>query len=118
MDLGGFRGRTNKLVDGCYSWWVGGCFALLEGLGVKHDWSAIDEEAVTESGKDGSSAGADAEWDDVEGELLVRIIFFIRVPVGIDAGVLSFSWGVKTSYTTRKHCRSIFSSRRRHRLGG
>ncbi|KAG7093437.1 hypothetical protein E1B28_007115 [Marasmius oreades] len=32
VELGGFRGRTNKLVDGCYAWWVGGCFALLEGL--------------------------------------------------------------------------------------
>lgn len=27
---GGFTGRTNKLVDGCYSHWVGGCWALLE----------------------------------------------------------------------------------------
>ena len=27
---GGFSGRTNKLVDGCYSHWVGGCWALLE----------------------------------------------------------------------------------------
>lgn len=26
---GGFNGRTNKLVDGCYSFWVGGIFALL-----------------------------------------------------------------------------------------
>jgi len=26
---GGFAGRTNKLVDGCYSHWVGGCWALL-----------------------------------------------------------------------------------------
>lgn len=34
LDLGGFRGRTNKLVDGCYAWWVGGCFPLLESLGV------------------------------------------------------------------------------------
>jgi len=34
LDLGGFRGRTNKLVDGCYSWWVAGCFPLLESLGV------------------------------------------------------------------------------------
>jgi protein farnesyltransferase subunit beta len=25
----GFAGRTNKLVDGCYSHWVGGCWALL-----------------------------------------------------------------------------------------
>ncbi|KAK7207087.1 terpenoid cyclases/protein prenyltransferase alpha-alpha toroid [Myxozyma melibiosi] len=29
---GGFSGRSNKLVDGCYSWWVGGCWAILEGL--------------------------------------------------------------------------------------
>ncbi|KAJ4482410.1 terpenoid cyclases/protein prenyltransferase alpha-alpha toroid [Lentinula aciculospora] len=29
-ELCGFRGRTNKLVDGCYSWWVGGCFELLD----------------------------------------------------------------------------------------
>lgn len=29
---GGFSGRTNKLVDGCYSHWVGGTGALLECL--------------------------------------------------------------------------------------
>jgi protein farnesyltransferase subunit beta len=34
IELGGFKGRTNKLVDGCYSWWCGGSFALLEALGV------------------------------------------------------------------------------------
>lgn len=27
---GGFAGRTNKLVDGCYSHWIGGCWPLLE----------------------------------------------------------------------------------------
>lgn len=26
----GFSGRTNKLVDGCYNHWVGGCWALIE----------------------------------------------------------------------------------------
>ena len=26
---GGFQGRPNKLVDGCYSFWVGGVFPLL-----------------------------------------------------------------------------------------
>eukprot|EP00890_Picochlorum_soloecismus_P000394 jgi/Picsp_1/1355/NSC_04835-R1_farnesyl protein transferase subunit b len=26
---GGFRGRTNKLVDGCYSWWQGGLVSIL-----------------------------------------------------------------------------------------
>ncbi|GJJ10646.1 hypothetical protein Clacol_004873 [Clathrus columnatus] len=36
-NMGGFRGRTNKLVDGCYSWWVGGCFALLPALGIQID---------------------------------------------------------------------------------
>lgn len=27
---GGFNGRTNKLVDGCYSFWQGGLFSLLQ----------------------------------------------------------------------------------------
>ena len=27
---GGFNGRTNKLVDGCYSFWQGGAFPVLE----------------------------------------------------------------------------------------
>lgn len=31
-EIGGFRGRTNKLVDGCYSWWCGGLFAMLSAL--------------------------------------------------------------------------------------
>ncbi|KAK5119746.1 hypothetical protein LTR85_007322 [Meristemomyces frigidus] len=30
MPEGGFAGRTNKLVDACYSHWVGGCWALLQ----------------------------------------------------------------------------------------
>lgn len=31
-EAGGLRGRTNKLVDGCYGWWVGGGFPVLEAL--------------------------------------------------------------------------------------
>eukprot|EP00873_Tetraselmis_striata_P007213 jgi/Tetstr1/427477/TSEL_017605.t1 len=27
---GGFMGRTNKLVDGCYSWWQGGVFPIMQ----------------------------------------------------------------------------------------
>ncbi|KZF19217.1 hypothetical protein L228DRAFT_271467 [Xylona heveae TC161] len=27
---GGFAGRTNKLVDGCYSHWAGGCWPLIQ----------------------------------------------------------------------------------------
>lgn len=26
---GGFQGRTNKLVDSCYSFWQGGAFPLI-----------------------------------------------------------------------------------------
>ena len=34
---GGYNGRTNKLVDGCYSHWVGGCWAIVEaGANSKH----------------------------------------------------------------------------------
>jgi protein farnesyltransferase subunit beta len=29
---GGFQGRTNKLVDSCYSFWQGACFSLLNRL--------------------------------------------------------------------------------------
>ena len=29
---GGFQGRPNKLVDGCYSFWVGALFPLLEAI--------------------------------------------------------------------------------------
>jgi prenyltransferase beta subunit len=32
IEGGGFRGRTNKLVDGCYIWWCGGLFPLLEAM--------------------------------------------------------------------------------------
>ena len=29
---GGFQGRTNKLVDACYSFWQGGVFPLIHNL--------------------------------------------------------------------------------------
>ncbi|GAA5820039.1 hypothetical protein JCM10212_004985 [Sporobolomyces blumeae] len=32
IEGGGFRGRTNKLVDGCYSWWCGGLFSVISRL--------------------------------------------------------------------------------------
>lgn len=50
---GGFQGRTNKLVDGCYSFWQGGVFPLLYmALREKHEealhpelWQ-FDQEAL------------------------------------------------------------------------
>jgi prenyltransferase beta subunit len=37
---GGFQGRTNKLVDGCYSYWVGGLFPLVDAYvrSTKRQW--------------------------------------------------------------------------------
>ncbi|KAM0752341.1 Farnesyltransferase subunit beta, partial [Meredithblackwellia eburnea MCA 4105] len=44
IEGGGFRGRTNKLVDGCYSWWGGGLFGILEALLSEN--LADDQEVV------------------------------------------------------------------------
>lgn len=64
IELGGFKGRTNKLVDGCYSWWVGGCVALVEGfLGVG--------KTHKEDGAEGKEDSDDHEWDDVDGTTLL-----------------------------------------------
>ena len=40
---GGFQGRTNKLVDGCYSWWQGGLFALLHSALLEEKIAHADE---------------------------------------------------------------------------
>jgi protein farnesyltransferase subunit beta len=41
---GGFAGRANKLVDACYSHWVGGCWALIQAAlaGSKHVGKTTD----------------------------------------------------------------------------
>jgi protein farnesyltransferase subunit beta len=62
-ELGGFKGRTNKLVDGCYSWWVGGAFTLLESIGV--DPAAVTT-APADAKKDGQSE-KEGDWDDIDG---------------------------------------------------
>jgi len=65
-ELGGFKGRTNKLVDGCYAWWVGGTFALLEALGVgglQND-KAATEEVIDEEEEILKSVN---DWVDVDG---------------------------------------------------
>ena len=63
-ELGGFKGRTNKLVDGCYSWWVGGAFSLLEAIGVGAGGGG--EEVSAHHRTDGEDA-----WDDVDGKLMM-----------------------------------------------
>jgi len=44
---GSFSGRTNKLVDACYSHWVGGCWALLEAALMETSSSSQDTMPVT-----------------------------------------------------------------------
>jgi protein farnesyltransferase subunit beta len=62
VEIGGFKGRTNKLVDGCYSWWVGGSFGLLEAVGVGGHG---EPQGLHD---DGPASAQDTEnWDDVDG---------------------------------------------------
>jgi len=42
---GGFNGRPNKLVDGCYSFWVGGCLPLLQSLLAENDPSIFENDS-------------------------------------------------------------------------
>jgi protein farnesyltransferase subunit beta len=80
-ELGGFKGRTNKLVDGCYSWWCGGAFALLEALGIGGTENAVRGSGgpsvaagkVYDGDGDGDvkEGGVESEtWDDVDGSCL------------------------------------------------
>lgn len=51
---GGFQGRTNKLVDGCYSFWQGGAFPLIhailskEGNVFNSNYWLFDQKALQE----------------------------------------------------------------------
>jgi len=88
IELGGFKGRTNKLVDGCYSWWIGGSFALLEALGVGRS-QGLDPEHPTSHNTADKAAGNDEEtWDDVDDALLNRkalqeyILYAAQHPAG------------------------------------
>jgi len=95
------RGRTNKLVDGCYGWFAGGgMFSVLESTLEVEDWKQEDDEKVWKAkeekalesnanGKDGESSTKVAEdgssdsengWstdeeDDDDGEYRFRIRF-------------------------------------------
>src|SRR4051812_10663912 len=59
---GGFQGRTNKLVDGCYSTWQGAVFSMLDH--IIHRTSPTHSAASTlgpaASPFDGASAAATA----------------------------------------------------------
>jgi protein farnesyltransferase subunit beta len=54
---GGFNGRTNKLVDGCYSFWQGGAFPLMA-LSVGALLRAMPTMTTTTAGPAAAEAGA------------------------------------------------------------
>ncbi|KAF5350166.1 hypothetical protein D9756_009260 [Leucocoprinus leucothites] len=78
VELGGFRGRTNKLVDGCYSWWCGGAFSLLEALGIGGLQNLTSKDVEIDEIVDAAKeAGASKEehhdgWDDIDESLFNR----------------------------------------------
>ena len=73
IELGGFKGRTNKLVDGCYSWWVGGCVGLVETLlGL-----AKHQEPATGEQHDVSEEEGHQTWDDADGEPCLGISYLM-----------------------------------------
>jgi hypothetical protein len=51
---------------GCYSWWVGGAFSLLEAIGVgRHDHGRKEEQSAFESA--GEAEQGTEGWDGVDG---------------------------------------------------
>jgi len=65
-ELGGFKGRTNKLVDGCYSWWCGGAFAILEALRLTE--KNIEATVIIDSLNAPAALGEEQhdEWVDID----------------------------------------------------
>lgn len=45
-EIGGFRGRTNKLVDGCYSFWQAACFQLISQYLIIHPESSESKPMI------------------------------------------------------------------------
>ncbi|KAI5120991.1 hypothetical protein M0805_000452 [Coniferiporia weirii] len=72
-ELGGFKGRTNKLVDACYSWWVGGCFPLLTALGVGGFQPAPPLPPPTQDNGEAGDDDDDGQWSDIDDELYNRV---------------------------------------------
>ncbi len=56
---GGFCGRTQKLVDGCYSFWIGGLFPMLHYAKAMVRAQVVDGNAA-KPGTSGSSSSSDS----------------------------------------------------------
>nr|AUZ98400.1 protein farnesyltransferase subunit beta [Trachyspermum ammi] len=65
---GGFQGRTNKLVDGCYSFWQGGASALIQRLHLLVDEQVFVSDEVKGDEADSSQSSADLSEEEHEEE--------------------------------------------------
>lgn len=68
IEGGGFRGRSNKLVDGCYSWWVGGGIPVIEALSAKERRERKERKKQVEEAR--IEVVEEEEWEDVIREFI------------------------------------------------
>ena len=59
---GGFSGRSNKLVDGCYTFWMGGAIAILDML--EDEIRLNDRRSVADSNDDDDDEDEDEDEDE------------------------------------------------------
>ena len=84
---GGFQGRTNKLVDACYSFWQGGIFPLID-MAVNNQVEAVqppEELELSEEGSSGKSVGnnkKDGSWLFVQNNLQQYLFMCCQEPAG------------------------------------
>ncbi|KAK5136107.1 hypothetical protein LTR08_004157 [Meristemomyces frigidus] len=77
---GGFAGRTEKLVDACYSHWVGGCWALLQA-------AVPPPNRRSPSTPPSSAAGEVSERDLWSREALIRYLLTCSQQPGAKGGM-------------------------------
>ena len=68
IEGGGFRGRTNKLVDGCYGWFSGGgMFTILSALTTLRygTWWRDEEQEEDPPSSSGSSGENVDDWESI-----------------------------------------------------
>ncbi|KAL6518842.1 hypothetical protein OROHE_017595 [Orobanche hederae] len=70
----GFQGRTNKLVDGCYSFWQGGVAAIIQRLHLMVSEqmglsNTSNFECKTESDSDSSNSGGEQSFEGASSSL-------------------------------------------------
>lgn len=63
IEAGGFRGRSNKLVDGCYSWWCGGLFTLIDALLPR---PVLPAPSTSQEEQPNGDSRDEEEWEDEE----------------------------------------------------